>query len=195
MVQSRNFRNLLQLNKGMNLSIIAAGITLTVILIFGFLSYKAEAIQKIPDISRFPFNQATGKERSFVNKTGDSSAWIESARRMAIAKAYRPDYCCGGKTIKETQHTTGTTGGAVEAFILSGYGRICADVCEQIVYDGSGDKCIYDGNVSGCPDACDEVIYDGSGGDCVLDGGNNTNNCDEVVYDGSSGDCVLDGHT
>jgi hypothetical protein len=130
----------------MNLSVIAAGITLTLILIFGFLSYKAEVITPIPDISRFPFNQSTGKERSFVNKTGDSSAWIESARRTAIAKAYRPDYCCGGKTIKETQHTTGTTSGAVEAFILSGYGRICPDVCEEIVYDGSGNNCILDGD-------------------------------------------------
>jgi len=138
----------------MNISIIAAGITLTVILIFGFLSYKAEVIQPIPDISRFPFNQATGKERSFVNKTGDSSVWTESTRRSAIAKAYRPDDCCGGKIIKETQHTTGTTSGAVEAFILSGYGRICPPVCDEIIYDGSGSNCIFDGN--------GDIIYDGN---------------------------------
>ena len=93
------------------ISFIAATLSLTLIFIFGWYSYKAEPVIQIPDISRFPFNEATGKERSFVNKTGDSSMWIESTRRTAIAKAYRPDWCCGAKPIKETQHTTGSTSG------------------------------------------------------------------------------------
>jgi len=137
------------------ISFIAATLSLTLIFIFGWYSYKAEPVIQIPDISRFPFNQATGKERSFVNKTGDSSMWIERTRRTAIAKAYRPDWCCGAKSIKESQHTTGSTSGVVEAYFLSAFGRICADPCaDEIVYDGDGDHCVLDGSGS--------VILDGN---------------------------------
>jgi len=137
------------------ISFIAATVSLTLIFIFGWYSYKAEPVIQIPDISKFPFNQSTGKERSFVNKTGDSSMWIESTRRSAIAKAYRPDWCCGSKPIKETQHTTGSTSGVVEAYFLSAFGRICADPCtDEIVYDGGGDHCVLDGSGS--------VILDGN---------------------------------
>jgi hypothetical protein len=131
----------------MNLSVIAAGVTITLILIFGWISYKYESKPQPPDISRFPFNQSTGKERSFVNKTGDSSMWTESARRTAIAKGYKPDWCCGAKTIRETQYTTGSTSGVVEAYFLSGFGRLCPPSCEEVIYDGNGgDGCIIDGN-------------------------------------------------
>ena len=99
-----------------DISFIAATLSLTLIFIFGWYSYKAEPVIEIPDISRFPFNESTGKERSFVNKTSDTSLWIESTRRKAIGKAYRPTWECGiQKTIKETQHTTGSTSGVVEA--------------------------------------------------------------------------------
>ena len=139
----------------MNISVIAASLSLIIIFIFGLISYKYENTSKPPDISRFPFNESTGKERSFVNKTGDSSMWIESTRRTAIAKAYRPDWCCGAKPIKETQHTTGSTSGVVEAYFLSSFGRICADPCtDEIVYDGGGDHCVLDGSGS--------VILDGN---------------------------------
>lgn len=138
----------------MNLSVIAAGVTITIILIFGWMSYKYESKLKPPDISRFPFNEATGKERSFVNKTGDSSVWTETVRRSVIGKAYRPDWCCGTKPIKETQYTTGSTSGVVEAYFLSAFGRICPDLCEEIIYSGNDGGCVLDGNGS--------VILDGN---------------------------------
>jgi uncharacterized protein involved in type VI secretion and phage assembly len=113
-----------------DISFVAATISLTLIFIFGWYSYKAEPKIDIPDISRFPFNEATGKERSFVNKERDASLWIEATRRKAIAKAYRPDWLCGSqKVIRETQHTTGSTSGVVEAYFLSAFGRICPEMC------------------------------------------------------------------
>jgi hypothetical protein len=167
----------------MNLSIIAIGVTVISILIFGWFSYKYECKPEPPDISRFPFNQSTGKERSFVNKTGDSSMWTESSRRIAIAKAYRPGWCAPGKTIRETKHTTGTTSGVVEAFFLSAFGRICP-ACSDIIYDGNAhDGCIMDGNTNdGCVidgnknDNCEEFVYDGNINDY----------CEELVYDGNN---------
>lgn len=138
----------------MNLSVIAAGVTITLILIFGWMSYKYESKPKPPDISRFPFYQPTGKERSLGSKTGDSSMWTETVRRSTIGKAYRPDWCCGAKTIKETQYTTGSTSGVVEAYFLSSFGRICADPCEEVIYSGNDGGCVLDGNGS--------VILDGN---------------------------------
>jgi hypothetical protein len=115
-----------------DISFVAATLSLTLIFIFGWYSYKAEPVVKIPDISRFPFNESTGKERSFVNKTSDTSLWIETKRRKVIGKAYRPDWLCGiTKPIKETKYTTGSTSGALEAFILSNFGRICPDPCTE----------------------------------------------------------------
>ena len=132
-----------------DISFVAATLSLTLIFIFAWYSYKAEPVIEIPDISRFPFNEATGKERSFVNKTSDTSLWIEGARRKAIAKAYKPDWCCGvTKTIKETQHTTGSTSGVVEAYFLSAFGRICPDPCQEIIYSGNDGGCILDGSGS-----------------------------------------------
>jgi hypothetical protein len=130
-----------------DISFIAATISLTLIFIFGWYSYKAEPTIVIPDISRFPFNEATGKERSFVNKERDASLWIEATRRKAIAKAYRPTLECGiQKTIKETKYTTGSTSGALEAYILSNFGRICPIVCDEIVYTDNDGGPIFDGN-------------------------------------------------
>ena len=166
----------------MDINVFAASAAVLLVLIFGWMSYKYEVKQKIPDISQFPFNEATGKERSFVNKTGDSSLWTEGARRKAIAKAYKPSWCCGvTKVIKETQHTTGSTSGVVEAYFLSAFGRFSTDVCTDIVYDGSGDGgCILDGNVdNGCADQCTEIVYDGN-----VDNGC-AEQCEEVVYDGN----------
>ena len=61
-----------------DLSFVAATLSMTILLIFGWYSYKAEPVIVIPDISRFPFNESTGKERSFVNKTSDTSKAIDS---------------------------------------------------------------------------------------------------------------------
>lgn len=132
-----------------DISFVAATISLTLIFIFGWYSYKAEPVIEIPDISRFPFNESTGKERSFVNKTSDTSLWIEGARRKAIAKAYKPDWCCGvAKPIKESTHTKGSTSGVVEAYFLSAFGRICPDPCEELIYSGNDDGCVFDGSGS-----------------------------------------------
>jgi hypothetical protein len=130
-----------------DISFVAATISLTLIFIFGWYSYKSEPVIEIPDISRFPFNESTGKQRSFVNKTSDTSLWIESTRRKVIGKTYRPDPICGiTKTIKETQTTTGSVSGYLEAFILSGYGRICPPVCDEIIYSDNNGGPIFDGN-------------------------------------------------
>lgn len=138
-----------------DISFVAATLSLTLIFIFGWYSYKAEPVIVIPDISRFPFNEATGKERSFVNKTSDTSLWIEGTRRKAIAKAYRPDWCCGvTKPIKESTHTTGSTSGVVEAYFLSAFGRICPDPCEEVIYSGNDGGCVLDGSGS--------VIFNGN---------------------------------
>ena len=179
----------------MNISVIAAGVTVIGILIFAWFSYKYESKPQPPDISRFPFNQSTGKERSFVNKTGDSSIWTETSRRIAIAKAYRPGWCGPGKKIRETQHTTGSTSGVVEAFFLSAFGRICP-VCSDIIYDGNGhDGCIFDGNGSSCVidgnknDNCEEIVYDGDVPeqcDELVYDGDITDYCEEIVYDGNN---------
>jgi hypothetical protein len=199
-----------------NISFVAVTLSLTLIFIFGWYSYKAEPKIEIPDISRFPFNQSTGKERSFVNKTSDASLWIEGTRRKVIAKAYKPDWCCGvTKTIKETQYTTGSTSGVVEAYFLSAFGRICPDPCEEIIYSGDGGECLIDGNVSvGCPEECTEVIYADNGdgpilagsGTVILEGSalccTRPEECTEVIYadndDGpvlaGSGTVILEGN-
>ena len=140
-----------------DISFVAATLSMTILLIFAWYSYKAEPKIVIPDISRFPFNESTGKERSFVNKTSDTSLWIEGSRRRAIAKAYRPDPICGvqsQKKIKESTYTKGTASGVVEAYFLSGFGRICADICSEILYDGNDGGAILDGSGS--------VIFDGN---------------------------------
>ena len=130
-----------------DISFIAATVSLTLIFIFGWYAYKVEPVIVIPDISRFPFNESTGKERSFVNKTSDTSLWIEGARRRVIAKTYRPDSICGvQKRIKESAYTKGTTSGVVEAYFLSNFGRICPDTCAEVIYDGAGGDIILDGN-------------------------------------------------
>ena len=132
-----------------DISFIAATISLTLIFIFGWYSYKAEPVIEIPDISRFPFNESTGKERSLVNKTSDTSLWIESTRRKVIGKTYRSEWgCAPKKTIKETKMTTGSTSGALEAYILYNFGRICPPVCTDIIYDDNDDGVILDGSGS-----------------------------------------------
>jgi hypothetical protein len=130
-----------------DISFVAATISLTLIFIFGWYSYKAEPKIEIPDISRFPFNESTGKERSFVNKTSDTSLWTEITRRKVIGKTYRPTWECGvQKTIKETTHTTGSTSGVVEAYFLSAFGRVCPPVCDEIIYTDNDGGPILDGN-------------------------------------------------
>ncbi len=130
-----------------DISFIAATVSLTLIFIFGWYSYKAEPVVVVPDISRFPFNEATGKERSFVNKERDASLWIEATRRRTIAKVHRPTWECGlQKPIKETRTTTGSTSGALEAYIISNFGRICPPVCTDVIYDDNNGGPVFDGN-------------------------------------------------
>jgi len=77
------------------------------------------------------------------------SMWTASVRRQAIAKAYSPDICTGTmKSIKETQHTTGSTSGVVEARFLSSFGRVCSRPRTEITYYNKDDGCILDGNGS-----------------------------------------------
>ena len=133
----------------MTINLITLIVSATILLVAGYFSYNPKPVQKIPNMMDLPFNQSTGKERSIQSKTGDASLFTETSRRKVIAAGYRPDWCCGTKVIKESTHTKGTTSGAVEAFILSGFGRIVnCNTCDEIVYDGDGGECILDGNNS-----------------------------------------------
>lgn len=101
------------------------------------------------------FNESTGKDRKFMNKTRDTSLWIQSVRRRAIAQAYIPNACTGTtKSIKETQHTSGSTSGIVEARFLSSFGRICVGIRTEVVYYDKDDGCVLDGSGS--------IILDGN---------------------------------
>jgi len=132
----------------MTINLITLIVSALVLGVAGYFSYKPKEVQKMPNMMDFPFNQSTGKEKLIQSKTGDASLYTETSRRKVIASTYRPDWCCGAKVIKESTHTKGTTSGAVEAFILSGFGRIVnCNTCDEIVYDGNGGECVIDGNV------------------------------------------------
>ena len=123
-------------------------VSILVLGIAGYVSYNPKKEIKMPNMQDFPFNQSTGKEKLIQSKTGDASLYTETSRRKVIAAAYRPNWCCPTKTIQESTHTKGTASGAVEAFILSGFGRIVnCNTCDEIVYDGNGGECLIDGNL------------------------------------------------
>jgi hypothetical protein len=99
-------------------------------------------------------NEGTSKDPKFLNKMSDTSLWIASVRRQAIARAYTPDVCSGvSKSIKETNHTSGSTSGVVEARFLSSFGRICFRVPVETIYYNKEDGCILDGSGSNILDA------------------------------------------
>lgn len=100
----------------MTINLITVVVSAVVLGIAGYFSYNPKPEVKIPNMMDFPFNQATGKERSIQSKTGDASLFIEKLRRKTIGGTYRSN---PEKTIRETQYTKGTAGGAMEAFILS----------------------------------------------------------------------------
>ena len=132
----------------MTINLITLIVSATILLVAGYFSYNPKPEFKIPNMRDFPFNQSTGKEKLIQSKTGDASLYTETTRRKAIASAYRPDWCCPTKVIKESTHTKGTTSGAVEAHILSAFGRIVnCNICDEIIYDGDGGECVIDGNV------------------------------------------------
>jgi hypothetical protein len=131
----------------MTINLITLIVSALILGIAGYFSYNPKPEVKLPNMRDFPFNQSTSKEKLIQSKTGDASLYTETARRKVIASAYRPDWCCPTKVIKESTHTKGTTSGAVEAFILSGFGRIInCNTCDEIVYDGNDGECILDGN-------------------------------------------------
>lgn len=100
----------------MTINLITLVISALVLGVAGYFSYNPKPEVKIPNMRDFPFNQSTGKEKLIQSKTGDASLYIEKLRRKTIGGTYRSN---PGKTIQETQHTIGSAGGAMEAFILS----------------------------------------------------------------------------
>jgi hypothetical protein len=108
----------------------------------------------------------------------------ESVRRKVIVKNYN----CGiskdyKHSLRETKHTSGSAGGVLEAFMLSGY---CPTIVAQAI---AGDSCdVFDGGRSS-----DEftTIMDGNNNGLYLDGGSAT---DEYVntLDGT-GNTIYDG--
>ena len=134
----------------MTINLITLVISALILGVAGYFSYNPKPEVKIPNMRDFPFNQSTGKEKLIQSKTGDASLYTETARRKAIASAYLPTWCCPTKVVKESTHTKGTTSGAVEAHILSAFGRIVnCNTCDEIVYDGNDGECILDGNEVG----------------------------------------------
>jgi len=100
-----------------NISTIVGGATLLLLIVVGWLSYKVEKKPDMPDIPRFYWNIATGKERSFGSMTGDASLATETLRRKTIHMngQWYPS------KIKESRTATGSTTGALETYFLTFY--------------------------------------------------------------------------
>jgi hypothetical protein len=181
----------------MNINLITLVISALIIGVAGYFSYNPKPQVKIPNMRDFPFNQSTGKEKLIQSKTGDASLYTETARRKAISSAYRAPYST--KVIKESTHTKGTTSGAVEAYILSSFGRIAnCNTCttcgpfydNQIISGNLGDQsCILYG---GSPaDTQDQILFGGNPSDTfgqILFGGNPSDAFGQSLFGGNPSD-------
>jgi len=144
------------------------GIFTTLFLTFLFYtSYqhsKRPVLDQIPNVPGFLVPISTGKERTTGSGNRDASMYTQYVRRKSTVDGY----WASGRVMRETTHTSGSTSGAVEVFVLS---NVCVRVCKQVaeicatILDGGDAMAEY------CP------IYDGNG-DEIIDGGNaDTNVC------------------
>ena len=125
-----------------------------------------------------PWNHQLGKTNSLkANGNRDASMVIQAVRRNTIAAVHRGGY----RPIKESTHTTGSTSGYLEAYMLSSECPCPIKVCPAI----------FDGGLSGS-EIC--KIYDGNRQGPVYDGGNSRtlvcNTCDappDTTFDGRTG--------
>lgn len=131
--------------------------TIVITIVGLFMSYIVYNSLPTPTPLRptnFPWNQSTGKERSFVNKQGDASLYIEGQRRRAIQGSGR----LNPSGIKESTYQVGSTTGALETFLITG---ICPPLpTYDVIYDGGthGDEfCPYDGSGDPPLDAGDQT--------------------------------------
>jgi len=97
-----------------NISTIIGGATVLLLIVVGWMSYTPEKKPDMPEIPRFYWNIATGKERSLGSKTGDASLATETLRRKTIHMNGR----WYPSKIKESRTTTGSTTGALETFFV-----------------------------------------------------------------------------
>jgi len=100
-----------------NISTIVGGATLLLLIVVGWMSYTAEKKPDMPEIPRFYWNIATGKERSFGSMTGDASLATETLRRKTINQIGKLDK----SKIKESRTSTGSTTGALETYFITFY--------------------------------------------------------------------------
>ena len=114
--------------------------------------------EQIPDVPKFLVPVSTGKQRNLGGGNRDASMYTQSVRRKATVDGYYGS----GRVMKETTHTTGSSTGVVEVFVLSDVCvRTCkkaAAICAQILEGGTATD-----------EFCD--ILDGMG-DTEIDGGN-----------------------
>lgn len=134
------------------------GNLLALLFLAGSIGYLVTTTQRAKPITPeelTPWNHQYGKTNSLkANGNKDMSMATEAVRRRAIGAVHRFGY----RPIKETTHTTGSTSGYLESYLLT---SICP----------SGQKkqdVIYDGEMAG-DELC--MVYDGSG-DLALDAGN-----------------------
>jgi hypothetical protein len=131
---------------------------LTFLLYTSYQHSKRPVLDQIPNVPGFLVPISTGKERTTGSGNRDASMYTQYIRRKSTIDGY----WASGRTMRETTHTTGSTSGAVEVFVLS---DVCVRVCKQVaevcatILDGGDAMAEY------CP------IYDGNG-DVIIDGGN-----------------------
>ena len=106
------------------------------------------ATEQTPETPLTPWNEQPGSSNSLrSNGNKDMSMAIEAIRRRTIAAVHRTGY----RPIKESVHTSGSTSGYIESYMLT---SVCPPVAKtDIILDGEGagdDICaVYDANIEG----------------------------------------------
>jgi len=141
------------------------GVFTTLFLTFLFYtSYqqsKRPVLDQIPDVPGFLVPVSTGKERTTGSGNRDASMFTQYVRRKATVDGY----WASGRVMRETTHTSGSTSGIVEVFILS---DVCVRVCNKVAAVCAA---ILDGG-DAMAEYCQVYDDDGGAGDMVIDGGN-----------------------
>jgi|688.fasta_scaffold00940_2 hypothetical protein len=154
------------------------GNILGIVFLVGSIYLITRSTPEVTQKELTPWNHQLGTTNSLKsNGNRDASMIIQSVRRSAIAAVHRGGY----RPIKETTHTTGSTSGYLEAYMITSDCPCPPKPCPDIL----------DGQLSGS-EICD--IYDGNLQGAVYDGGNSRtlvcNQCDappDTVFDGMAG--------
>jgi hypothetical protein len=98
---------------------------LTFLLYTSYQHSKRPVLDQVPNVPGFLVPVSTGKERTTGSGNRDASMYTQYVRRKSTIDGY----WASGRVMKETTHTTGSTSGAVEVFVLS---DVCIRVCKQV---------------------------------------------------------------